>query len=200
MTPLFLFACQFQHQPSMLLAISIFLILLGVCYVAWISFKIIQVKKLSELSGLLGDFERTESKIGLMYTPFAFIRRIIFTIGLGIAPYEPIATITLLLVLTFLIMICIYFYQPFDNQYTDYVTIFMESSLTIYVACLIVLGLNVMDPTNSYNMGVFCLALLLITIVLCLAWLTYLTVQDIRTKGCCPKMKEDDKDGRDDYS
>ena len=79
-----------------------------------------------------------------MYIPFAFLRRIIFTLGLGIAPTHPIATVTLLLVLTFLIMVCIYFYQPFDNQYTDYVTIFMESALTIYVVCLIVLGLNVM--------------------------------------------------------
>lgn len=56
MTPLFLFACQFNSQPAMLLAISVFLLLLGICYVAWISYKIIQVKKLSELSGLLGDF------------------------------------------------------------------------------------------------------------------------------------------------
>lgn len=60
-----------------------------------------------------------------MYTPFAFVRRIILTFGLGISPFSPISTLTLLLVFTILIMICIYFYQPFDNQYTDYVTIFM---------------------------------------------------------------------------
>ena len=83
-----------------------------------------------------------------MYIPFAFLRRIIFTLGLGMAPFQPIATVTLLLVLTFLIMICVYFYQPFDNQYTDYVTIFMESSLTVYVICLIILALDVLDPSN----------------------------------------------------
>ena len=60
-----------------------------------------------------------------MYTPFAYARKIVFTIGLGLAPYQPISTITLLLVLTFLIMVCVYFYQPFDNNITDYVTIFM---------------------------------------------------------------------------
>jgi hypothetical protein len=135
-----------------------------------------------------------------MYIPFAFIRRIIFTLGLGIAPYEPIATITLLLVLTFLIMVCIYFYQPFDNQITDYVTIFMESSLTLYVVCLIILGLNVLGTSNSHNIGTFCVAIISITLALCLGWLVYLTVTDIRTKGCCPESKQEAEDGKDDYS
>lgn len=121
-----------------------------------------------------------------MYIPFAFLRRIIFTLGLGIAPYQPISTITLLLVLTFLIMVCIYFYQPFDNQYTDYVTIFMESSLTLYVVCLIVLGLNVLEPSSSNNMGIFTASLVTLTMGICLGWLTYLTITDIRTKGWCP--------------
>ena len=134
-----------------------------------------------------------------MYIPFAFLRRIIFTLGLGIAPYHPIATITLLLVLTFLIMVCVYFYQPFDNQYTDYVTIFMESALTLYVICLIILGLNVFDVKNSHNMGAFCVAIISLTIAVCLGWLIYLTVNDIRTKGWCPKLKES-KEGKDDYA
>lgn len=76
----------------------------------------------------------------------------------------------------------------------------MESSLTLYVVCLIVLGMNVMGTTSAHNMGIFCVALILITILLCLGWLTYLTVNDIRTKGCCPELKEEKKDGKDDYS
>ena len=134
-----------------------------------------------------------------MYIPFAFLRRIIFTLGLGVAPYNPIATITLLLVLTFLIMVCIYFYQPFDNQYTDYITIFMESSLTLYIICLIILGLNVMQTNHSHNMGAFCVALISLTIAICLGWLIYLTVSDIRTKGWCPKQK-DTAGEKDDYA
>ena len=106
------------------------------------------------------------------------------------APFQPIATVTLLLVLTFLIMICVYFYQPFDNQFTDYVTIFMESSLTVYVVCLIIFALDVLDPSSSNNMGTLCVALISLTTALCLAWLIYLTVNDIRTKGWCPKLKE----------
>ena len=39
--------------------LSAIIILIGIGYVVWISYKIIQVKKMSELSGLLGDFERT---------------------------------------------------------------------------------------------------------------------------------------------
>jgi len=124
-----------------------------------------------------------------MYTPFGYVRRIVFTFGLGLAPYQPISTITLLLVLTFLIMVCIYFYQPFDNNITDYVTIFMESSLTLYVICLIVLGLNVLSPQSSHNMGIFTLSLITITMAVCLAWLIYLTVTDIKNKGCCPNVE-----------
>ncbi len=135
-----------------------------------------------------------------MYIPFAFVRRIIFTIGLGLAPYEPISTITLLLVLTFLIMVCIYFYQPFDNQYTDYVTIFMESSLTLFVVCLIVLGLNVLSPSSSHSMGVFTVILVTLTMAICLGWLAYLTINDVRTKGWCPELKEEEEDGKEDYS
>ena len=97
-------------------------------------------------------------------------------------------------------MVCVYFYQPFDNQTTDYVTIFMESSLTLYVLCLILLGLNVLEPANSHNLALFLVALITITTALCLGWLIYLTFNDIRTKGCCPKQKQVDGDGQDDYS
>lgn len=56
MTPLFLFACQISHAKVSYLIISVAIVLLGIGYVAWISYKIIQVKKMSQLSGLLGDF------------------------------------------------------------------------------------------------------------------------------------------------
>ena len=121
-----------------------------------------------------------------MYTPFGFVRRIVICLGLGVGPFQPIATISLLLVLTFLIMVCVYFYQPFDNQITDYVTIFMESSLTLYVICLIILGLDAMNAANNHNLGIFCVALIVITLIVCLIWLTYLTVHDVKTKGWCP--------------
>lgn len=57
-----------------------------------------------------------------------------------------------------------------------------------------------MSPGNSHNMGIFCMVLILVTVLICLGWLAYLTVNDIRTKGCCPELKEEDRDGKDDYS
>ena len=59
MTPIFLFVCQFNNQNPGVLTIGVMLIALGIAYVGWISYKIMGVKKLSELSGLLGEFERT---------------------------------------------------------------------------------------------------------------------------------------------
>ena len=126
-----------------------------------------------------------------MYIPFAYIRRFVLTFGLGVAPLYPISTLTLLMVLTFLIMICIYFYEPFDNIYTDYVTIFMECSLTLYIVCLVVMALQTISSSNNHNFAIFLVALISVTFVICLSWLIYLTVSDIRSKGCCPKAVED---------
>jgi hypothetical protein len=175
---------------------------MGIGYVAWISYKIIQVRKLSELEGLLGDFEKTESKLGLMYIPFGYVRRITLTLGLGIAPVSPISTLTLLLVCTFLIMICVYFYEPFDNHYTDYVTIFMECSLTLYVVFLIILALQSLPVSFSFGLAAFVVALIALTFILCLGWLVYLTITDIRNKGCWPSLKDEavDENAKDDYS
>ena len=47
MTPLFLFACQFNSQNPGILFIGVILVTLGVGYVGWISYKIMGVKKLS---------------------------------------------------------------------------------------------------------------------------------------------------------
>jgi hypothetical protein len=78
-----------------------------------------------------------------MYTPFGYVRRIVFTFVMGISSLTPISNLTLLLVFTILIMVSIYFYEPFDDIRTDYVTIFMESSLIIYILLLIILGLEI---------------------------------------------------------
>jgi hypothetical protein len=59
MTPLFLFACQISVAKPSEVVLKILILMIGLGYVTWISYKIIQIKKLSELSGLLGNFERT---------------------------------------------------------------------------------------------------------------------------------------------
>jgi hypothetical protein len=125
-----------------------------------------------------------------MYIPFGYVRRITLSLGLGLAPISPISTLTLLLVSTFLIMICVYFYEPFDNHYTDFVTIFMECSLTLYVLCLILLALQTLSTNSAFALGLFLIALVALTFLLCLTWLIYLTIADIRKKGCFPSLKE----------
>lgn len=47
LTPLFLFVCQIGNVHGTSLAITVFIILIGLCYVIWISYKIIQLKKMS---------------------------------------------------------------------------------------------------------------------------------------------------------
>ena len=66
----------------------------------------------------------------------------------------------------------------------------MEISLTLYVICIIVFSLESLPVGMSFNLGAFVIFLVTLTFVLCLGWLVYLTVADIRVKGCCPKGKE----------
>jgi hypothetical protein len=49
LTPLLLFSCQIMHLKPAGIFITVLLAAVGVCYVVWISYKIVQVRKLSEL-------------------------------------------------------------------------------------------------------------------------------------------------------
>lgn len=49
LTPIFLFSCQFLHSNSGNIFLSALFGLLGIGYASWISYKIIKVKKMSDL-------------------------------------------------------------------------------------------------------------------------------------------------------
>lgn len=71
----------------------------------------------------------------------------------------------------------------------------------MYVVCLIVLALETLPVSESYNLGAFLISIVILTLLIGIAWLIYLTVMDIKNKGCCPKLKDsDDQNAKDDYS
>ena len=111
-----------------------------------------------------------------MYTPFAFVRKIIFTLMLCIQPDQPISSLTLLLIFTILIMVCLFFYQPFENQITDYVSIFMEVMLIFYVLTLMLFGLNVVKDISGHYVAITGISFVIIAGAIDLGWLCYLTV------------------------
>jgi hypothetical protein len=98
---------------------------------------------MGELKGLLSDYEAVSSKLGLMYTPFAYIRRFIAALVFCQFPEKPLAALTLLLIFTILILICLFFYQPFANQITDYVSIYLELSLVLFIFLIVFIGLDI---------------------------------------------------------
>lgn len=114
-----------------------------------------------------------------MYTPFSFIRKIVFSLVLCIQPEKPISTLTLLLIFTILIMSCLFFYQPFENQITDYVCIAMEIALILYVVTIILFGLDAVSGTVGHNLGVFGVCVVMIGGFGGLIWLVYLTYKGI---------------------
>lgn len=110
-----------------------------------------------------------------MYTPFTFIRKIIFGLVLCIQPEKPISTLTLLLIFTILIMVCLFFYQPFENQITDFICISLEICLVIYVIILMILGLNIIDEIAGHYVAIFAAAFTILGTIVGLIWLIYLT-------------------------
>lgn len=92
---------------SSVVLLASFVFLIVICY------KLITAKEISEIRGLAGEMEQMDSKMGQMYTPVSIMRKIIFALVLCIQPEKPISTLTLLLILTILILVCLYFYQPF---------------------------------------------------------------------------------------
>lgn len=180
MFPLLLFSFHFINITTGDLIISLFLILISIGYLLLITYKLITAKSLDEIPGLTGDLEDIDSTLGKLYTPFAFIRKIIFAFVICIQPESPISTITILLVFTFLIMICLFFYQPFEDIRTDYICIFMEIVLVIYIIFLMLFALNAVTGYDAYLLALVVIIMTLIGFLIGLSWLIYLTYVAIR--------------------
>lgn len=173
--PLLIFSFRFTQSHPADIAISVLVICLVIGFVIMMSYILVTAKTLQEIAGLAGDLEQTQSVLGHMYTPFAFIRKIIFGLVLCIQPDKPISTLTLLLIFTILIMVCLFFYQPFENQITDYICISMEIVLIIYVAIVILFGLNALQGLPGHNLGIAAAGITLVGGLVGLFWLVYLT-------------------------
>ena len=124
--PLLLFAFSMSETTKIIdIILGVMVILIVLIYIIYISNLIMEAEEMGELLGLLSDYEAVSSKLGLMYTPIAYVRRFIVALVFCMFPEKPLATLTLLLIFTILILICLYFYQPFTNQITDYVSMYL---------------------------------------------------------------------------
>lgn len=72
-------------------------------------------------------------------------------------------------------MVCLFFYQPFENQITDYICIFMEVILILYVIVIITFGLNIVSGSGAHYMGIVAAAITLIGGSVGLGWLVFLS-------------------------
>ena len=63
----------------------------------------------------------------------------------------------------------------------------MESALIGYILSLILIGLGIMGESAEQIIGLFAVAILILTKAVCLGWLGYLTYKDWKERGCCPK-------------
>lgn len=77
-------------------------------------------------------------------------------------------------------MVCLFFYQPFENQITDYVSIFMEVMLILFVVVLMLFGLNAVKATSGHYLAIVGFTFVIIGAVGGLAWLGYLSLLQIK--------------------
>jgi hypothetical protein len=135
---------------------------------------------MGELRGLLSDYEAVESKLGLMYTPFSYIRRLIVALVFCIFPERPLAALTLLLIFTILILICLFFYQPFESQITDYVSMYLEFTLILFILLIVIIGLDVLEEDGNRILGIIGIVFVSLAMAVGLGWLVYLTVKGLK--------------------
>lgn len=115
-----------------------------------------------------------------MYTPIAYVRRFIVALVFCMFPEKPLATLTLLLIFTILILICLYFYQPFTNQITDYVSMYLELSLILFVIFLVMIGLNTISDSGNESVGIAAIFVASLAMIVGLGWLIYLTYEGVK--------------------
>jgi hypothetical protein len=72
-------------------------------------------------------------------------------------------------------MVCLFFYQPFDNQITDYICIFMEIILILYVIVVMLFGLNIVSGSGGHYMGIVAVVVAIIGASVGLGWLVFLS-------------------------
>lgn len=130
--------------------------------------------------GLLSDYEAVSNKLGLMYTPFSYIRKLIVALVLCIFPDRPLAALTLLLIFTILILVCLFFYQPFASQITDYVSMYLEFSLIAFIILIVIIGLDILEEDGNKVVGILCMVVIVLAMIAGLGWLTYLTLNGMK--------------------
>ena len=189
MLPLMLFSFHFSNTSPVDVVASILVVLSSLVFLIVISYKLITAKNMAEIPGLAGELEKTSNPLGQMYTPFGYLRKFIFAFMLCLQSEKPISTLTLLLIFTILILVCLYFYQPFANQVTDFICIFMEVVLVIYVLLLIIFALNAVKGSSAHSTGIAAIVSTLIGFVVGIAWLVYLTFKAM--KNYCAKLQEE---------
>jgi phosphatidylglycerophosphate synthase len=114
-----------------------------------------------------------------MYAPFSLIRKIVFSMVVCIQPSKPISSLALLLIFTILIMVCLFFYEPFENRRTDLVSIGLEVALIAHVTLIIMFGLNAMDGVAARNLGIATSVMTVIPGFASLGWVIFLTVDGV---------------------
>ncbi len=128
----------------------------------------------------MSDYEAVSSKLGLMYSPFSYIRRFIVALVFCVFPERPLAALTLLLIFTILILICLFFYQPFESQITDYVSMSLEFTLILFILLIVMIGLDVLEENGNKIVGIIGMVVVSLAMAVGLGWLIYLTIKGLK--------------------
>lgn len=164
----------------MFAAIAIIVIVAVIVAIFFIVLRAVRKRKrdLGEIEGLVEDLEDDSSTLGLMYTPILYLRKLLLICLIGLYSTYPISSLFMLMVLSALLLVILFFYKPFKNPVTDYIVITLEFCLIFTIFLLVLLKMNedILSDSARFGIGMVVLIIDVLVLLLGVGWWGYLTV------------------------
>lgn len=139
------------------------------------------------------------STLGLMYTPILYLRKILLICLVGLYSTFPISSLFMLMVLSALLLVILFFYKPFKNPITDHITVALEVCLIVTIFLLVIIKMNedILSDSARFGIGLTVTVLDVLILMVAVGWWGYLTITDyvMRSKfifGAVEKESEND--------
>lgn len=115
-----------------------------------------------------------------MYTPILYLRKLLLIFLIGLYSTYPISSLFMLMVLSALLFVILFFYKPFKNPVTDYVVIVLEVCLILTIFLLVILKMNedILSDTARFGISVTVTIIDILVLLGSVGWWGYLTITD----------------------
>lgn len=160
--------------------VSLIVVVAVIVFIFYIVLRSVKKKKrdLQQIEGLVEDLEVDTSILGLMYTPILYLRKLLMICLVGLYSTYPISSLFMLMVLSALLLVILFFYKPFKNPITDHISVVLEVCLITTILLLVLLKINENVLSEGARLGIGLTVTIIDVLVLLMAvgWWGYLTI------------------------